>query len=85
MKGGSQMLIAQSRMNAGLPLYQQMLLDIVGPPILTGIWWLLAGGLAPSKNRVVQNSTDRTAFLTILLLTYFVAISITIYAHYVHR
>jgi hypothetical protein len=79
------MLITQPQLNPGLLFYQQVLLAVIGPPIMTGIWWILAGGLATSKNRVVQNSTDRVAFLTILLLTYFVAISITLYAHSVHR
>ena len=65
-----------------LPLYQQVLLVLLGPPIMTSLWWVMAGGLAKSKNRVVQNTTDRVAFLTILFLTYGLGISITIYAHF---
>ena len=78
-------MIIRPETNAGLPFFQLVLFDIFGPPIMTGVWWLLAGGLSTSKNRVVQNSTDRVALLTILALCYFIAISITIYARYVHH
>lgn len=79
------MTIIRPETNAGLPFYQLVLRDIFGPPIMTGAWWLLAGGLSTAKNRVVQNATDRVAFLTILALSYFVAISITIYARYLRH
>jgi hypothetical protein len=68
-----------------LPGYQQVLLLLFGPPIMTSIWWVMAGGLLKTKNRVVQNATDRVAFLTILILTYAVAISVEVYAHYTHH
>lgn len=79
------MLVKQPGINVALPFYQQVLLAVIGPPIMTGIWWLLAGGLATSKNSVVRNSTDRVAFVTILLLTYFIMISITLYERHVRR
>jgi hypothetical protein len=31
-----------------LPIAQQILLDIVAPPVLTGFWWLSSRGLARS-------------------------------------
>ena len=68
-----------------LPAYQLVLLVLFGTPVMTAIWWVMAGGLLKNKNRVVQNSTDRVAFLTILLLTYGVAISVAVYAHYTRR
>jgi hypothetical protein len=30
--------------HAPLPFYQMLLLDIFGPPVMTGIWWLMSKG-----------------------------------------
>jgi ABC-type Na+ efflux pump permease subunit len=68
-----------------LPGYQLVLLILFGPPIMTSLWWVMAGGLSKTKTKVVQNVTDRVAFLTILILTYAVAISVAVYAHYTRR
>ncbi len=72
--------------NAGLPLVQQIALDVVVPPIVTAIWWLLSSGW--SNMTQGGDPTPRTKIwlskgVWILLgLLYSVMFGITLYAQF---
>jgi hypothetical protein len=69
--------------DGALPLGQQIALDLVAPPIITAIWWLLARGWAQSLG-----TTDwalrwqKPATLAVLIAAYFIMFSITLYAYF---
>ena len=70
-------------MRAPIPIAQQILLDIVIPPIGTCIWWLMARGWAGFvQTRNVSDKTksrQRREFWIIMLATYLIMFGITIY------
>jgi hypothetical protein len=69
--------------DGALPLGQQIALDLVAPPIVTAIWWLLARGWTH-----LLGTTDwaqgwrRRATLAVLIGAYFIMISVTIYGYF---
>jgi hypothetical protein len=68
-----------------LPLIQQIVLDLLAPPAITFIWWLLSRGkayqLGENSNPAVQGwLSDGWKYL--LAILYLVAISITIYGYF---
>ena len=71
------------------PLYQQVLVVVLVPPIMSAILCLLIKArekmFGTSDSRVVRNASDRIAFLTFTVYFYVMAISIAIYAHYARR
>jgi hypothetical protein len=71
------------------PLYQQVLIVVLAPPIMSAMLCFLikARGrmFGTSNSRVVRNASDRIAFLTFTVYFYVMAISIAIYAHYARR
>jgi hypothetical protein len=71
------------------PLYQQVLIVVLMPPIMSAILCFLIkarGKMSGTSNsRVVRNASDRVAFLTFTIYFYVMAILIAIYAHYARR
>jgi len=46
------MLMQEAPAHVAIPLYQQFLLDLCAPPIMTCLWWLMSRGWA----RTIQGS-----------------------------
>jgi hypothetical protein len=48
-------------MNMALPIARQVLLDVVAPPVLAGLWWLFSRGWATTMqgDDVSQMTVDR--------------------------
>jgi hypothetical protein len=69
-----------------LPLSEQIILDIIAPPIITGVWWIMARGWAASVQGGSASETTKKRqkweFLAILLIIYVLAIGITIYGQF---
>lgn len=72
--------------NAGLSLVQQIALDVVVPPIVTAVWWLMSSGW--SNMMQGGEPTPRTkiwlskGFWIVLGLLYLLMFGITLYAHF---
>ena len=66
-----------------LPISQQVLLDLIVPPVGTGVWWLLARGWAKSvqggSTSGETKARQRIEFCIVLGLAYLVMFSFTIY------
>ena len=70
-----------------MSLTQQYLMDLIAPPILTGVWWLLTrgfgivvqGGQMSERTKVWQ----RNALFIVLVLGYLVMFGGTTYLHLV--
>jgi len=70
-----------------LPMGQQIALDLFGPPVLTGLWWLMSRGWA----NIAQggNPTERSKVWmnkgawVLLAIIYCLMIGTTLYAHFV--
>ena len=68
-----------------LPISQQIILDLVVPPAVTGMWWLLAGGwsgVLGTGNSEVVKSWRKPALWTVLIVCYVVAFGVTIYGYF---
>ena len=71
-----------------LSLGQQYLLDLVAPPVIAGLWWLLSRGWATAVQ--VGNVSDRTRqrqkveFFIVLTLLYVLMLGATTYVHFVN-
>jgi len=67
-----------------LPLPQLILLDVVSPPVIAGIWWLMSGGWAAGvqggSTSTETKSRQTLEFWAILILLYVMAFGVTIYA-----
>ena len=72
--------------HAGLPLYQQVLVLIFMPPIVTGIWWLMSTGLTDTlgttESPTVQGWTKSLGWF-ILGALYVIGVAFFMYAHFV--
>lgn len=70
--------------SGALPINQQIVLDLLVPPAVTAVWWLLTGGwsivLGESASPNVVGR-KRPATLDVLAVCYIVAFSITIYGY----
>jgi len=75
--------------HAAAPLYQQILYDIFLPPIGAVLWWLMSRGLATTvQSGTVSEETKRrqkVEFVVVLIATYLIMFSITIYAYFTRR
>jgi hypothetical protein len=66
------------------PLWEQLVILLLGPPIITAIWWIAArgwavavqGGTATKKTKTRQ----KMEFWAILALMYAVGFGMTVYA-----
>lgn len=68
-----------------LPLGQQIALDLIGPPVITGIWWILArgwAGLMGTTNSDVVRGWQKPALWIVLIGCYFIMFGITIGAYF---
>ena len=65
------------------PLIDQLILDIVGPPIMAALWWLGSRGLGLTiQGGTVSERTkqrQKKEFWVLLLLMYVLAFGLTIY------
>jgi bacteriorhodopsin len=72
--------------SAALPLTEQVLLDVVAPPVATCLWWLMARGWAASVQGGEVSSTTKKRqkweFFAILIAGYLLVFGITIYGHF---
>jgi hypothetical protein len=70
-------------MNTQMPFVQQILLDLVAPPILTCIWWLFsrgwAGAVQGGKISDRTKSRQRIRFWIVLAIIYVAMFGTTIY------
>lgn len=70
----------------GLPLYQQVLVVIFMPPIVTGVWWLMSRGLTDTlrttDSPAVQGWTKSAGWL-ILVALYIVSLALFLGAHFI--
>jgi hypothetical protein len=68
-----------------LPIGQMIALDIVGPPIGTCIWWLIARGWAGAvQGQSVSRTTrkrQKWEFWVILVVAYLLMFGITLYGY----
>ena len=68
------------------PLYQQVLIGVLGPPIGSAVLCLIfkarGAALGTSNSRVVRNATDWVAFVAFTACGYAVFTAIAIYAHF---
>jgi hypothetical protein len=72
--------------HAGLPMYQQVLVLIFMPPIVTGIWWLMSRGLTntlgTTESPTVKGWTKSLGWF-ILVALYVVALVLFVGAHFI--
>jgi len=72
--------------HAGLPLYEQILVLIFLPPIITGIWWLMSRGLTntlgTTDSPTVQGWTSSLGWF-ILGALYVIGVAFFLYAHFI--
>jgi ABC-type molybdate transport system permease subunit len=68
-----------------LPLGQQIVLGLIAPPVITGLWWLLSRGwngfLGTTDDEVVR-SWRKPATLAILVVCYVLMFCITAIAYF---
>jgi hypothetical protein len=82
----SRAIIEELIRSGSLPLFEQVLIDLVGPPIGAGLFWLLSRGWAIT----VQGGSvsDRTrarqvrGFWVVMAVSYVVMIAITVYGYF---
>jgi hypothetical protein len=69
-----------------MALWQQYLLDLIMPPIVTAMWWLLSRGNATAieGGKLSQRTSGwlRKGFVIVLLGTYLLMFGITTYLHF---
>jgi hypothetical protein len=72
--------------NQGLPFVQQIMLDVVAPPIVVCLWWLFSRGTALTLQggRVSERTKkwEKIGFVILLPLLYLTMFGITIYFHF---
>ena len=70
-------------MRTPLPLGQQILLDIIVPPIGTCVWWVMSRGWASAiqlgKVSDTTKKRQKSEFWIVLVIAYLVMCGITIY------
>jgi hypothetical protein len=73
----------------GAPLYQQVLLCVFVPPILSAVLCLLTKargkGLGTSNSKWIRNASDWVAYLTFSAFFYVLFIAIILFAHLSRR
>jgi hypothetical protein len=73
--------------HAPVPFYQALLADLFGPPVITGIWWLMSKGLqanlGTSDDSVVADWT-RSLGKFILTALYLIGFGLTIYTYWIN-
>ena len=66
-----------------LPLPQIILIDLTAPPVLAGLWWLMARGWAGTVQRGGVNQATKAiqaqAFWAFLVLFYLIFAGCTLY------
>jgi hypothetical protein len=69
-----------------VPLTQQLLLDLIAPPLLSGLWWLFSRGWATAvqAGEVSSQTTKRQkfGFLVVLAVLYLLMFGTTTYLHF---
>lgn len=69
-----------------LPLYEQILFDVLVPPIGTTIWWLMSRGWVSTVQRGEVSETtkkrQKAEFWIILIVVYILMFGITIYGQF---
>ncbi len=69
-----------------LPLSEQILLDLVVPPVGAVVWWLMSRGLAGvlqgGKTSQTTKTRQKWEFWIILALSYLLMFGITIYGQF---
>lgn len=73
-------------MNHALPLWQQFLLDLIAPPVLTLLWWLQSRGWAGvvqggEPSQMTKLRQDR-GFWLVLGILYLIMIAATTYYNF---
>jgi hypothetical protein len=72
-----------------LPLYQQLLLDLIAPPIVAGLWWAFsrAWAIAVQGQPISVKTRTRQArlFWIALIIFYLTMISVTAFANLTAR
>lgn len=67
-----------------LPISQQILLDLIAPPVLAAVWRFKASGWARAVQggKVSEETRDRQRmeFWVVLILSYLVMFGVTLYA-----
>jgi hypothetical protein len=70
-----------------MPLIEQFLLDLIAPPVLATLWWLLsrAWGTAVQGGQVSESTKIRQkrGFLVMLTLLYLIGFGTTTYLNFV--
>jgi hypothetical protein len=65
------------------------LLDLIGPPVVTALWWLISRGWATGVQREkVSNRTNtrqKYEFFFVLVLLYLVGIGTSVYVHAIKK
>ncbi len=67
------------------PIGQQIVLDLVAPPLLTGLWWLLSrawSGLLGTTNSGVVRGWQQSGTWIILVVCYFLMFGMTLYGYF---
>ena len=76
-------------MHAAAPLSEQILFDIVLPPIGAALWWLMSRGWAGTvQGGDVSGETknrQKVEFVVLLVATYALMFSITIYGCFARK
>ncbi len=67
-----------------LPVPQLILLDLVAPPVIAGIWWMMsrgwAGAIQGGSTSAKTKARQAKEFWAVLILIYLMAFGVTIYA-----
>jgi hypothetical protein len=72
--------------SGALPISQQIMLDLLGPPIMTALWLLFSRGwlglMGTSESETVRGWTQSGTWI-ILILLYVIGFSVTAYGYFV--
>ena len=72
--------------SGALPLSEQILLDLLVPPVGAAVWWLMARGWAGAVQGGKTSATTKTRqkweFWVILAIAYLLMFGITIYGQF---
>ena len=72
--------------SGSLPLFEQVLIDLIGPPVGAAIWWFLSRSWALTvQGASISKLTRRRqmrGFWLVLSMSYLLMISITIYGYF---
>jgi hypothetical protein len=72
--------------SGSLPLFEQVLIDLVGPPIGAGLFWLFSRGWALTVQGGSVSDQTRArqfrGFWLVLVVAYMVMIAITVYGYF---